>query len=413
MTAVIVVGAGIVGRCCALALQTRGCTVTLIGEEDATPASWGNAGHIATEQIAPLADLGTLRRLPHDLFPRGPIAIDWVHLRNWLPWSLRFLNACRPSTNRAGRATLQALLADALPAWQRLTSQIGEPALLDERGIVKLLARADAPRRAAIMTEEHWGTARAERLDEEAVNAINALLTTPVRAAVRFPGTAHIRDPRQVFDRIDTCFMTTGGTRLNASVTTVRPLPDGITVASTCGTFTADKVVIAGGVRSPELVPGLSLPMIAERGYHLEWDHGGAWTGPNVVFEDRALVVTRFGDRLRATSFVEFTRHDTPPDPRKWRMIERHIRELGLPVQSAFTPWHGSRPTLPDYLPAIGSLADFGSRGVYLACGHNHLGLTLAPTTAERLTAHMLDGAPLPPALRADRFTTVLRRTRS
>jgi D-amino-acid dehydrogenase len=49
----------------------------------------------------------------------------------------------------------------------------------------------------------------------------------------------------------------------------------------------------------------------------------------------------------------------------------------------------GCRPTLPDYLPAIGrsTRAD----NLYYAFGHQHLGLTLAPITA-RLVRSMVMG---------------------
>ena len=52
----------------------------------------------------------------------------------------------------------------------------------------------------------------------------------------------------------------------------------------------------------------------------------------------------------------------------------------------------GARPTLPDYLPAIGR-----SRmhpGIAYAFGHQHLGLTLAATTAEAIAAMLLDETP-------------------
>ena len=62
---------------------------------------------------------------------------------------------------------------------------------------------------------------------------------------------------------------------------------------------------------------------------------------------------------------------------------------LGLPIGEDAKPWMGARPTLPDYLPAIGRVP--GVRGVSYAFGHNHLGLTLAPITGE-LVAGMLEG---------------------
>jgi D-amino-acid dehydrogenase len=58
----------------------------------------------------------------------------------------------------------------------------------------------------------------------------------------------------------------------------------------------------------------------------------------------------------------------------------------------------GARPTLPDYLPAIGRVP--GTKGVSYAFGHNHLGLTLAPITGELVAGMLGDdtlSVPLPP----------------
>ena len=53
---IIVIGAGMVGAACALRLQSAGFQVALV---DPGPperaASFGNAGHIAVEQVEPLS----------------------------------------------------------------------------------------------------------------------------------------------------------------------------------------------------------------------------------------------------------------------------------------------------------------------------------------------------------------------
>jgi glycine/D-amino acid oxidase-like deaminating enzyme len=41
----------------------------------------------------------------------------------------------------------------------------------------------------------------------------------------------------------------------------------------------------------------------------------------------------------------------------------------------------GARPVLPDYLPGIGRAP--GPAKLFYATGHQHIGLTLAPITAE------------------------------
>lgn len=156
----------------------------------------------------------------------------------------------------------------------------------------------------------------------------------------------------------------------------------------------ARQVLVAAGVGSGRLLRGLGLvmPVIAERGYHVEWQPGGGYDLPPLVFEERALIVSRFGDRLRASSFVEFTDEAAPADPRKWRRLEANVAALGLPVASPFRRWLGARPTLPDYLPAIG--ASTAAPGLFVACGHQHLGLTLAPRTAEIMVRLMTGRAP-------------------
>lgn len=126
--------------------------------------------------------------------------------------------------------------------------------------------------------------------------------------------------------------------------------------------------------------------MIAERGYHIQ-SAESRWplSRASVVVEERALVATRFRSGLRATSFIEFTDPDAAPDPRKGARLAAHTVVLGLPFDSPLATSVGSRPTLPDYLPAIGrSTRD--PRVLY-AFGHQHLGLTLGPGTGEIIAA--------------------------
>jgi D-amino-acid dehydrogenase len=100
-----------------------------------------------------------------------------------------------------------------------------------------------------------------------------------------------------------------------------------------------------------------------------------------VVFEDRAMIVSRFESGLRAASFVEFARANSPADARKWDRLRRHCAELRLPFVSRPREWMGARPTLPDYLPAIGRSPVAGN--LWYAFGHQHLGLTLAAITGD------------------------------
>ena len=118
------------------------------------------------------------------------------------------------------------------------------------------------------------------------------------------------------------------------------------------------------------------------------------WPGdlPTTVFEENFVVLSRFTSGLRATSFLEFGSPDAPGDDRKWRLLERRIAELGVRFSPTPDRWVGPRPTLPDYLPAIGRLER--APRVFYAFGHHHLGLTEAAITAELIAAIAAERAP-------------------
>ena len=103
-----------------------------------------------------------------------------------------------------------------------------------------------------------------------------------------------------------------------------------------------------------------------------------------LVLRERSVVVTPMEFGFRSTSFVEFAAPGSAPNPAKWRRLGRHLAESGISMPGDVPEvWMGERPTLPDYLPAIGACATH--TGLYYAIGHQHLGLTLSATTARVL----------------------------
>lgn len=414
MDGFLVVGGGVLGFCTALALQDRGLCVTLLDEGAAVkPASWGNAGHIAVEQVEPLAAPATLRAVPGRLLARDDaLSLPPRDVCHWLPFGVRLALASRPERFRAGRAALAGLMAGAMPAWERLVAGLGRPDLLIRDGHYVIWdSPASAARGLARLAAGDHGTARFRPLEPgdgaKGEGAILAALLGRVPAgAARCVGSGHIAGHDLLFDALRGRFLERGGVLLRGRAVGL-PLAAGRArvVVEGGAELAPEGVVVAAGVASRGLMEGLGhrVPMIAERGYHLQTEPG-RWPAdlPPLVFEDRSLIVTRFRDYLRASSFVEFSHPDSPPDPAKWERLRARIRALGLPFALPGVEWMGCRPTLPDYLPAIGR--SVRAANLLYAFGHQHLGLTLGPVTGQMVADMAMGQGRAPAAFDLARF---------
>jgi D-amino-acid dehydrogenase len=394
-----VVGGGIIGLCCALQLQRAGHKTWLIDPtRDRRPASFGNAGHIAIEQTEPLASRATIRSAWSRLDVRGgAVSLPWQQAHRWLPFALAFCRAAQPKRFEQGKAALSSLAAEAMPAWRRLSASLPRKDLLIERGhIVAWCDPAAAERGLAAWRATDTGTARFHPAGKDELASLARITTRRLAGAIVFENTGQVADPGAVLASLEQAFVAAGGIRRKGLVRAIRLVQDRAELQLADGkTLRPDRIVLTAGVESGALLTelGLRVPIIAERGYHIQTrDHGWPADLPPVVFEEQSMIVNRFESGLRASSFVEFSQINAPPDPRKWQRLKEHAAMLGLPVQAPFTHWIGARPTLPDYLPAIGrsSLA----KNLSYAFGHQHLGLTLGPITGELIAALLADGEP-------------------
>ncbi|MBL0932952.1 MAG: FAD-dependent oxidoreductase, partial [Alphaproteobacteria bacterium] len=115
----LVIGGGFVGAAAARRLQQAGFATTLIDAGDPSrAASFGNAGHLASEQVTPLASIATLLSLHKRLYSAGgPAAFPPRDIGAWLPFGLRLIAASTPSRYEAGSRALTPIAVAALPEW--------------------------------------------------------------------------------------------------------------------------------------------------------------------------------------------------------------------------------------------------------------------------------------------------------
>jgi D-amino-acid dehydrogenase len=395
----VVIGGGFVGAACAWQLQQAGFQCTVVDAADTTrAASWGNAGHLAIEQIDPLASAANLRSLPGRLFAfGGPVGLPLRDAGAWLPFGIRLLAAAAPQRFARGRRVLSALLSQAMPAWQRLVAQTGCAQHLRVDGHFVAWESEQSAERG----KRHWlaadiGEAQAQAASQAELAQLRAQFNRRPVDAVRFHNTGQILDLAQARAGIGQALRGRGGS-VRVGTASAVVIGDGrAAVRLEDGALLgADLVLVCAGADSATLLRASegAVPLIAERGYHLEASTPKDFAPdhlPPVAFEDRSVIVTRFASTLRIAGFTEFARLQSRADPRKWQRLAHHARELGLPFGTAARPWIGARPTLPDYLPAIGRSR--AAPNLMYAFGHQHLGVTLAAITGE-LVAAMASGS--------------------
>ena len=110
-------------------------------------ASFGNAGHIATELVEPLPSLGLLFGFWRELFAFGGVLdIPPRRLASFLPWATRF---ARAAFRRAENTRhLAPFVRPAVPALMEMLAEIGRADLIRQHGHYEMWLGGDAASRA-------------------------------------------------------------------------------------------------------------------------------------------------------------------------------------------------------------------------------------------------------------------------
>lgn len=367
---VVVVGAGLVGACCALELTGRGRSVLVLDQ-----------GAIAAGATA--AGEGNL--LVSDKTP-GP-ELDLAVQSRWL--------------------------------WDELAEHLGGEIELEAKGGV-MVART-GPAAAALRTlaaAQRTAGVRCEEVGPSGAAELEPALTADLVTAVHYPRDGQVQ-PVLAATRILAAARAAGATvRPGTEVTRIRPEPDGtLTVTTPAGTVSTPAVVVAAGAWSGRVaaLAGGTAPVTPRRGTvlvteplpptvrHKVYDAGYL---DAVHSDDAGMVASPVIESTRSgTILIGSTRErvgfDRTLPVATMRLLAAGAVRLfpALAGARVMRCYAGFRPYSPDHLPIIG--ADASVPGLWHATGHEGGGIGLAPGTA-RLLAELMAGEP--PSVPAEPF---------
>ncbi|WP_447066336.1 NAD(P)/FAD-dependent oxidoreductase [Vibrio alginolyticus] len=393
---IAVIGAGIIGLSIGLKLQQQGYQVTIFDPNGVgNGCSKGNAGHIATEQIFPLATPALLSQLPKMLLDsKSPVSIRWQDIPNTIGWMIRFLLQTKPSAAERAKNAIKSLNERSVASWRGVLDSIGKAHLIKMNGSLLTFENEKLFQnyQSTLNSLAKNGVAY-QVWTQEAIRERIPDLSHKVRVGVFFPDTGHTLDPYQLCVELSEAFEVLGGKVLQNGVSALAKNGEVLVESQT---YSFDRIIVAAGVHSKPLIrqlTGVKVPIQAERGYHLMVDDKRDVLPFPISSADRKFIMTPMSGGLRLAGTVEYADVESPPNMKRSEMLFQlgdEMFESGLHPLRQGEKWMGNRPSTVDSLPVIDSIWD---GNVLLAFGHQHLGLTQAAITAD-LLLELIEGKP-------------------
>ncbi|HSE79375.1 MAG TPA: FAD-dependent oxidoreductase [Alphaproteobacteria bacterium] len=404
---IAVIGAGIVGMCCAAYLRRDGHRVTVL--DPVAPGgscSFGNLGSLSPGSCVPLATPGILTKIPRMLV-EGDRALSVAPARALAaaPWLARFVAAARPARVAAAAKALSALHSRVFEAYAPLLAWADANDLVRRAGQLYVFeSESDFAHARFELDLRRAHGERQETIDGDEIRQLEPALAAGFARGVFLPDAGHCIEPKRLVELLAAALVRDGGMILPERVNHVAVDAGKVVLTIDHGVHRADRVIIASGAWSNRLLQLLcaEVPLESLRGYHAVLRNCGATPRMAIRFARAKIMATPMATGLRVGGTVEIAGLDAPPTPGR----ARKLAALGAKVfpgadPNDFSEWMGHRPGTPDSLPVIGALRRHPA--VYCAFGHGQTGLTGAASTGELIAAIIggrnppIDAAPYSP----------------
>lgn len=393
---ITILGGGIVGTCGALELLERGFKVTLIDKGEKTHgSSYGNAGTISPFSCVPLAMPGAWRNVPKWLLdPNGPLAVRPGYFLKFIPWGLRFI-----LKGESEESVLR--ISDAMAALSRGNTDLyaahlrgtGSEGLMRPSCYVLAYRNPDAINTNKLDYKLRLKAgAKMEIADDRRLRELEPALSSEFKAALIIHGLGRALSPGDLRDALISKAIKLGAVFNRATAKAIRPATGGWIVDTDKGQVQSSRLLLSAGAWSKGFLKplGLTVPLEHEYGYHVEIDSPNITINNIIMDNDTKAVANLMRGGLRVSSFADFRGPRSKPDNSRSKVLVHHARTLFPDLQiSSYKEWGGPRPSFPDSLPVIGAVPNH--ENLFVAFGHSHFGLGMAPRTAQ-LVGRVISG---------------------
>ena len=397
---VLILGGGVIGTACTHYLAERGYRVTILEQgRFGGGASHGNCGLVCPSHVLPLTEPAALRLGLKGLFARNaPFRIqprwDWS-LWSWL---MQFARRCNTRDMLTAGHGIQRLLLSSMELYRDLAERQQLACEWQRRGLLFVFQHRqpfeDYAATDRLMTDHFQEPA--QRIDGDALRTLEPALNSGLAGGWYYEHDAHLR-PDVLLKSWRTLLERQGvQIREHCQVQGFLRQQGRIVAAKTAqGEVAADHFVAATGALTPLLSSALGcrIPIQPGKGYSLTMPRPRVCPDRPLIFPEYRVAVTPMQTGYRLGSIMEFAGYDSMIPPERLKLLrqgaEPFLQEPYCePVEEAWTGW---RPMTYDSLPIIDRVP--GADNLFLAAGHNMLGLSMAPSTG-KLIAELIAGEP-------------------
>lgn len=411
---VVVVGGGAIGLAAAYFIADKGAEVTVLergrlGETTSeASAGWLTPGISSIPVAAPGVAPQALRWMVR---PDSPF---YVHPRlspSLASFLLRFWRSGAEARFQSALKALVALNRSVLPLLDEMQAA-GVEFEMHNKGLLFACLNADAAEKEADAYEllrDAGFEGEFELLDSDGVHRLEPSLSDAVEAGLYSKHERHCR-PETLVAGLAANLRSRGYTvREHSPVLSLSRNAGGWNVNLQNESFPADKVVVAAGVWSGDLLRplGVRLNFLSGKGYGLTFDNPTTTVSHPMYLAEAKVALSPYTGALRLGGTLELMH----PDP---SLAPRRLAAIRAAAQKYLRDWQdvepvmarsGQRPMLPDSLPAIGPIT--GHEGLFVSAGHGMVGITMSAPSGAALARVLVDSTPVPElaAFSPDRFS--------
>jgi D-amino-acid dehydrogenase len=389
-----IIGAGVIGLCCAYYLQKEGHEVTIIERNDLTTGcSHGNLGYVSPSHFIPLATPGIISQgMKWMMSSTSPFYIKPRLNLDLIRWGLTFWKKSNAKTVEEHAPHLNNLLQLSRELTIDLKQELPDSYNFTEKGVWMLYKSEKTGEHEKHLAEQanSYGL-KTIICDGKQVQDYEKNVEVNVAGGVLYVEDCHLNPSAFISSLYQKLSALGVKFHLNTNVIEFDTRNGKIRqVITDKENIEGDEVVIANGSWMEEIskLLGIKLLMQPGKGYSFEYNNlKKNLMYPSILVDDR-VATTPINDWLRIGGTMELSGHSDNILPKRVNAVydafKKYYPTLEISSPDINKTWFGYRPVSPDGMPYIGRHTKY--KNLSYAGGHAMLGISAAAATGKLIT---------------------------